>query len=378
MSTDATSVPTTTAQDASAAPAASEVTQTQAPAEGATTATPAPLDFKAMVAERLGGKKQGGEGTPAPAVVAPPVAADAKDPEKPSVTLVKAEPQAQVVDDIDARLRALHDANQRAAEQRKAAKRTAELETKAKSAEGAHAKEVALAKAIDDARSKRDFVGLLKAAGFTTDEMRNSPLIVEMVDQLGKLEEGGGEEQPKPVTEADLERMLKAREEAAEAERKAKDEAERKQREEKLQIARDEYFAELKIHFKAGDYPALKHAKTTQGALDAYRADYVRANPNHRPTPKELLDMAERDLRALWKRNADALAALDGGSPALAAQAREFAPAAAAKAAPAKRTVTSRMTADVGASAHQQPPAERKTYREKEREMKDAFVSRFK
>lgn len=394
MATDATTATTTTAQDASAAPAAAVTTQTPPPAEGAATSTPEPFDFKALVASRLGKKgatmsTASADAGQKPAQVAAQdtardagekpaqVAAETKpaEPAKPA----EAKTPPPVADDIDARLKALHEANQRAAESRKMAKRQAELEAKAKAAENAHAKEVALAKAIEEARTKRDFVGLLKAAGFTLDEIKNSPLIVDMVDQFGKLDEGQVE-QPKPVTETDIERMLKAREEAAAAERKAKEDAEQKERIAQLEIARSEYFAEVKVLFKAGDYPALRQAGTTQGQLDAYRRDYVAANPNHRPTAKELLDMAERDLRGLWKRNAEALAALEkSAKPAAEAkQPTEFVPASTVKPA-SKRTVTSRMTADVGGTAP--PPAEvgaRKPYREKEREMKDAFVARYK
>jgi len=375
MATDVTAAPTTTTQDASQAPAAAEATQTQAPAEGATTATPAPWDFKSLVASRLGKKPANDAGTPQPvATQAAPAVATAEKPPVAAATTVKSEPPAPVVDDIAARLRELHDANQRASEQRKSAKRTAELEAKAKAAEGAHAKEVALAKAIEEARGKRDFVGLLKAAGYTLDEIKNTPLIVDMVDQFGKLDEGGDAEKPKPLTEADFARMLKEREDAAAAERKEKEEAERKERLAELEQARAEYFAEVKVHFRAGDYPALKQAGTTQGALDAYRADYVRANPNHRPTPKELLDLAERDLRALWKKNAEALAKLEGGTPAPAAATSAVAPAKPQS----KRTVTRSMTDGAGAIVPPPVTTDRKPYREKEREMKDSFVSRFK
>lgn len=377
MATDTTAAPTTTAQDASQAPAAAEATQTQAPAEGTTTATPAPWDFKSLVAGRLGKKTASDAGTPQPVAsqAAPAPEATAEKPPIAAAPPVKAEPPAPVVDDIAARLRELHDSNQRAAEQRKASRRMSELEAKARDAEGAHAKEVALAKAIEDARTKRDFVGLLKAAGYTLDEIKNTPLIVDMVDQLGKLDETGGDaEKPKPLTEADLARMLKEREDTAAAERKAKEEAERKEKLAELEQVRSEYFAEVKVHFRAGDYPALKQAGTTQGALDAYRADYVRANPNHRPTPKELLDLAERDLRALWKKNADALAKLEGGTPAPAAPT-----SAVALAKPqSKRTVTRSMTDGAGAIVPPPVTTERKPYREKEREMKDAFVSRWR
>ncbi len=376
MATDATTAPVTAATSTTPAPTAGEQTASAAPAAGETTAAPAPFDFGKLVAERLGGKK--GDAASAPASVAAPktpaaeVATEAVAAKEPPAPVAVATPAP--VDDIDARLKALHDANARAAESRKAQKRQAELEGKAKSLESAHEKEVALAKAIEEARGKRDFIGLLKAAGFTIDEMRNTPMIVDMVDQFGKLDEGDVEK-PKAVTEADIARMLKEREDEAEAKRKADAEAAKAKRIEELTIARNEYFAEVKIHFKAGEYPALKQAGVTQGGLDKYRADYVARNPNHAPSPKELLDLAEKDLRALWKRNADALAKLDGGkSPAPATPKPNAAPASPQ---PRARTVNSRMSESAGETATEPEKPAKKTYRDKEQEMKDSFVSRF-
>lgn len=368
---------TTTATEA---PAAAVTTATEAPATGAATATEAPaFDFKTMVADRLGkgkhatAEKPADEGAASAKDGAEKPAAEGKPAEAPKTEEANPDPVKQEIED---RLAKLNEASRRASEARKARERDQATAKKLKEAEGAHAEEVALAKRIRESRTKGDVLGVLEASGWTRQEIRDSPLIVGLLEQL---ENGDKDEAPKPLTESDIEKKFRELEEAKAAEVKAKADEEAAKAKQQAEDERNEYFAHVRIEFKAGKYPALKAAGTTMGQLDSYRAGYVKANPNHNPTAKELLDKAEADLVAFWEKNAAELARIRGTAPAAAAQ-----PTAGAKpgekpasTAP-KRTVTSRMMSDTGGA----PPAEevkpKRSYREKEKEMKDAILARYK
>lgn len=341
--------------------AAPSVTEATAKSDGG-------LDFAKLVAERLGGGKAA-EKSPAEA---PEPTAEAP---KPAVESPK--PVATpVVDDIEARLAALHEANRRAAEARKLKQRDAELAKREAEVASRTSEDTALVRQLRDSKSKGDVLSVLVAAGWTRQEIADSPLVVNLLEQIEKSDPSTP---GKPLTESDIERKFRELKDAEAAEVKKRAEEEAKEAAKRGEIERAEYFMRAKVEFKAGDYPALREAGVTLGALDNFRANYMRSNPNHAPTPRELLDIAEKDLVAYWEKQAELLAKYRVKKPAQtvvepAKKPTAFQPAAQS----AKRTITSRMMADSGGYV---PPVEapvRKPYSEKEKEMKDAFVSRFK
>jgi len=343
--------------------------------EGAAPAADKGFDFKALVSERLGKGKHAAEdptntaadGEPAKAVVE---AEGEKQTEKPA----EAKPPEPKVDPVKAeleeRLAKLNEASRRAAETRKARERDQATAKRLKEAETAHAEEVALVKRLRESKANGDVLGVLETAGWTRPEIQSSPLVVNLLEQL---ENGGKEEPPKPLTESDIEKKFRELEEAKAAEAKAKaDEAAAKAKQQ-AEDELNEYFAHVRVEFKAGKYPALRSAGTTMGQLENYRATYMRSNPNHAPTAKELLDKAEADLVAFWEKNAAELAKIRGTTPAT-----ETPPLKPGEKPAPKRTVTSRMMSDSGGKVPVEEVKPKKGYREKEKEMKDAFLARFK
>lgn len=349
--------------------------------QAGTEAEAKPIDFKALVAERLGkpGAKAAESQAEKPATEDKPAdKLQDKSKDKPAEAEKKEEPAAKPEDDpvkreLEERLSRLNEASRRAAEARKVKQSEAEAAKKLKAAESAHAEEIALAKQLREAKGKGDVLGVLRAAGWTKQEIESTPMIANLLEQLEKAEDDAP---PKPLTEADIERKLQEREAAREAEAKAKADEEKARLKQQAEEERDRYFVGVKVEFKAGNYPALRSAGTTMGQLEQYRANYMAKNPNHAPTAKELLDMAERDIVAFWEKNAAELAKIRGtATTAATAAAKPGEKQPEAK--PAKRTVSSKMQTDTGATVAKEEPAPKKAYRDKEKEMRDSFVARF-
>jgi colicin import membrane protein len=341
--------------------------------EGAAPAADKGFDFKALVSERLGKGKHATEDPADTAAEGEPVkTAEAEgDGEKPAAIEAKPDPKPDPVKaELEERLAKLNEASRRAAEARKAREREQATAKKLKEAEGAHAEEVAMAKRLRESRAKGDALGVLEAAGWTRQEIRDTPIIVSMLEQL---ENGAKEEPPKPLTESDIEKKFRELEEAKAAEAKAKAEEEAAKAKQQAEDERNEYFAHVRVEFKAGKYPALRSAGTTMGQLESYRATYMRNNPNHAPTAKELLDKAEADLVAFWEKNAAELAKIRGTTPAT-----ETAAAKTGEKPAPKRTVTSRMMSDSGGKVPVEEAKPKRDVRAKEKEMKDAFLARFR
>lgn len=295
------------------APAAVVTTATEAPVAGATTAAATPaveaFDLGKLVSERLGKDRPNGKEaraaraaanataaaatTQAATVAAPPVPVAVAPKEEAKPADAKPEPPA---DDLDARLARLATASADAAKVRKEREQQRAYEARSKALDTAHEKELAQVRALTEARTKGDIIGALRAAGYTDEELRTS-FPVAFLEQLGKVEE------PKALTQADVDRLFEEREAkkaaaAKEAETKAAKENEAAQAE-----ARDAYFYEVhrayRVGAKLGDYPAITAENVTDAQLDQFFHQHAKQTGVGLKA-KELLDLVEKRIIANW------------------------------------------------------------------------------
>jgi hypothetical protein len=282
--------------------------------------------------------------------VAPPAAAEAPEPPK-------ASPEQAEIDD---RLKRLAAASDSAARERKMREREQAADRKAREAVTAHADDIALAQKLREARTKGSKLALLEAAGVTRSDIEQKGWIVDLLNEVG---EG---EAPRALTEEDVERKIAARLKADEDARKAAADKAQEEANRNLAEAQAGFFSQVKVEFKAGEYPALRADKTTQGALDAFYQSHLARNPGQFWTAKELLDKAESATIAFYDQQEKKIADVRGKL-----KPKEAAPAPRAPA--ATRAVTQSAASD---AVHVESPV-KLSVREKQAKARDEFAARF-
>ncbi len=370
------------------APSNTVTTATEVPAPGATTATvpgtdlpahsdaPGKIDLNKFFEDRYASKhkvKPVAKVTPAPTVAPPaaptapaasqavetakPVVAPPGAAEAPAVEPPKASPEQN---EIDERLKRLAAASDSAARERKMREREQAADRKAREAVTAHADDIALAQKLREARTKGSKLALLEAAGVTRGDIEQKGWIVDLLNEVG---EG---EAPRALTEEDVERKIAARLKADEDARKAAADKAAEEANRNLAEAKAGFFSQVKVEFKAGEYPALRADKTTQGALDAFYQSHLARNPGQFWTAKELLDKAESATIAFYDQQEKKIADVRGKL-----RPKEVAPAPRASA--ATRTVTQSAAPD---AVHVESPV-KLGVREKQAKARDEFAARF-
>lgn len=343
---------------------------------------PGKIDLKAFVEQRYNEKHKVNRATPATTVQSPkptPPTAPAPLPAPATAlgdALAKVEPKpvelAKPVetekktseqDEIAARLARLSAASSEAAQRRKLRERELAADAKSKAAETAHAKEIELARKLEAARTKGSKLAILEAAGYTPEELENSGFVVDLLDEMSKRTA------PPTLTEADVEKKIAERLKAAEDERKAAEEIARQRQEADNLVAKEEFYGAVRIEYKAGDYPALKSDKVTQGQLDAFYQQHLRDKPGQILTAKELLDKAEGAIRVTLKAQKERIEKLE----ALINPKDDKKPTPPAA---AVRTITPSVTSDAG-DAIKIEPAKRESLRDKEKRLRATVEAQF-
>lgn len=368
-------------------------TATEAPTAGATTATvpgtdlpahpdaPGKIDLKQFFADRYATKhavkpasgtvaatpapKAAPAAIPAPAVV--PVAEAPKTTETASAVEEKPKEAATAEqDEIDKRLARLAAAGEAAARERKMRERERAASAKVKEAETSHAKEIELARKIQEAQAKGSKLALLEALGQSKEQLSSSGWVVDLLNELGDQETPPNitRAEAEAIAQAKAEAIIKAREDAAkEAEEKAKAE-----REASLAEAKAVFFSQVKVEYKSGSYPALKADGATNGQLDAFYQAHLARNPGQYWTAKELLDRAEAHTVAFYEAQEKKISELK-------AKLKPATPAAKTPAASPTRTVTPSTVADAGPVTIE--PPKKLDIKEKQRKARDEFAAKF-
>lgn len=345
---------------------------------------PGKIDLKAFIAQRYNEKHKISRGgaTAAPAPTAPTTPPAAKTSEQVAPVTeppkaAEATSQTQSIppkeepaktsaedDEIAARLARLANASNEAARQRKLRERERAAEERERAASIAHSKEIDLAKRLEAAKTKGSKIAVLEAAGYSREEIANSGWVVDLLNELG---EG---EAPKPLTEADVERKIAERMKAAEDERRAAEERERERKAAENAAAMENFYARVKVEYKAGDYPILRAQKVTPRQLDGFYQEHLKSHPGQFLTEKELLDHAETAVRAGIKAEKERLAKLEEIiSPKPKEEKKPLPPAAI-------RTVTPALTADAGDKVNVEAP-KRETLRDKEKRLRATVEAQY-